>query len=79
MESKETRTGYLATVDWWSLGIVLYECLFGKRPFHGKSSDELSNSILNDELKFPTSEKISADCLDLVKQVFYHFFHFYDF
>jgi len=29
-EPRELRSGYFTTVDWWSLGIVLYECLFGK-------------------------------------------------
>lgn len=24
------KRGYLASVDWWSMGIVLYELLFGK-------------------------------------------------
>ena len=30
LEPRETRTGYFTTVDWWSLGIVMYESLFGK-------------------------------------------------
>jgi len=67
LEPKETRTGYFTTVDWWSLGIVMYECLYGKRPFQGKNSDELSTAILNDDLKFPMNERISPQCVDCVR------------
>ncbi|KAG0324654.1 hypothetical protein BGZ99_001591 [Dissophora globulifera] len=49
------RKGYLASVDWWSLGVVMFELLFGKRPFRGKSNDLLTNSILRDPLPLPTN------------------------
>jgi len=65
---REQRTGYFTSVDWWSLGIVMYECLFNKRPFHGKSTDELSNAILNDDLKFPPeAEKLTPECLSAIR------------
>ncbi|KAJ3415355.1 hypothetical protein HDV05_005092 [Chytridiales sp. JEL 0842] len=46
--------GYHHHVDWWSLGVLLFELYFGKRPFRGKDNDELRHSITNDPLVFPT-------------------------
>ncbi|ORZ12965.1 kinase-like domain-containing protein [Lobosporangium transversale] len=51
------RKGYFESVDWWSLGVVMFELLFGKRPFRGKSNDLLKNSILRDPLPFPENAR----------------------
>ncbi|KAF8938615.1 hypothetical protein BGZ58_000492 [Dissophora ornata] len=66
-----SRKGYLESVDWWSLGVVMFELLFGKRPFRGKSNDLLTNSILCDPLPFPNNvnETISAPCLDVLSKL----------
>lgn len=65
---KEQRSGYFTSVDWWSLGVVMYECLFNKRPFQGKTSEDLSSSIMNDELKFPPeADKLSPECISAIK------------
>ncbi|KAI9340978.1 kinase-like domain-containing protein [Pilaira anomala] len=61
------KRGYLASVDWWSMGIVLYELLFGKRPFRGKTNDALQQAILNDPVCFPESHKVSTEGIDFIK------------
>jgi len=42
------KRGYLSSVDWWSLGVMAYELLFGRRPYRGKTNSALTHSILND-------------------------------
>lgn len=47
------KRGYLSSVDWWSLGVMAYELLFGRRPYRGKTNSALTHSILNDRCYFP--------------------------
>ncbi|KAF9945989.1 hypothetical protein BGZ70_003460, partial [Mortierella alpina] len=62
------RKGYFESVDWWSLGVVMFELLFGKRPFKGKTNELLTASILKDALPFPENAKdmVSAQCVDVL-------------
>lgn len=61
------KTGYLETVDWWSMGVVMYECLFGKRPFRGKTNEALCASIIHDPINLPkSSEELSPDCVSFL-------------
>lgn len=36
---------YDAKVDLWSIGVIMYECLFGKAPYSSSSVDELLEKI----------------------------------
>jgi len=44
---------YGRSIDWWSLGVMMYEMLTGEPPFDGDSEDELFNSILTKKTKCP--------------------------
>ena len=35
------RQGYGKPVDWWAMGIILYEFLVGVPPFYGDTPEEL--------------------------------------
>ena len=65
------KKGYFSSVDWWSLGIMMYELLHGKRPFRGKTNEALQASIMTDSLKLPEhlASSLSNDCLNVLKGV----------
>lgn len=44
---------YDASVDWWSLGVLLYEMLIGQSPFTGEDEEDLFDSICRDKVHYP--------------------------
>ncbi|TKY89623.1 hypothetical protein EX895_001408 [Sporisorium graminicola] len=66
-----TKRGYLSSVDWWSLGVVAYELLFGRRPFRGKTNSALTHSILNDRCTFPENVEtiVSRETVSCIKSL----------
>lgn len=45
--------GYTKVVDWWTLGVLLYEMLTGLPPFYDENVQEMYRKILEDTLRFP--------------------------
>lgn len=54
---------YGRQVDWWGLGIVMYEMMVGRLPFYSKDHDELFESILSNEVRFPRTLSTEAKSL----------------
>ncbi|KAF8645144.1 hypothetical protein AX16_007972 [Volvariella volvacea WC 439] len=44
--------GYNKTIDWWTLGVLLYEMLSGLPPFYDEVTDKMYEKILHDPLVF---------------------------
>lgn len=65
-----TKSGYGTEVDWWSLGIVMYEAIWGKLPFRGKNTQEISLAIVKGRIHVSRSEGVSEECIGVLKKVF---------
>ncbi|XP_046912823.2 serine/threonine-protein kinase ULK3-like [Dermatophagoides farinae] len=58
---------YDARVDLWSIGIILYECLFGRTPLHGMTTAEITHAYQRNQvhIEFPKN-RLSQLCYDLL-------------
>jgi serum/glucocorticoid-regulated kinase 2 len=54
-------SGYDHGVDWWSLGILLYEMLVGIPPFYQKNRHKMYQFIKEAPVRFPTIERHGID------------------
>ena len=61
--------GHTSAVDWWTLGIFIYEMVFGITPFKGATRNETFANILKNEVKFPEYNSMSSSCRNLVKKL----------
>ncbi|KAI5795644.1 putative serine/threonine protein kinase (Nrc-2) [Geopyxis carbonaria] len=52
--------GHTSAVDWWTLGILVYEMLFGTTPFKGKNRNATFANILRDDVPFPEHSGVPA-------------------
>jgi serine/threonine protein kinase len=52
--------------DWWSYGILVYELLCGKPPFHEGSTDRILDLISSSNVRFPSTMKISSVTRDFI-------------
>jgi len=64
--------GHTSMVDWWTLGILIYEMIYSTTPFKGTNRKETFDNILNKEVVFPESNrysKISNNAKNLMKKL----------
>jgi len=50
------ETGHTFPVDWWAVGVLIYEMLIGITPFYNKSRMKLFQRINTASVKFPDRE-----------------------
>jgi RAC serine/threonine-protein kinase len=55
---------YGRAVDWWGIGVVMYEMMCGRLPFYNRDHDVLFTLILMEEVKFPRN--LSSDARELL-------------
>ncbi|KAA8498156.1 Serine/threonine-protein kinase nrc-2 [Porphyridium purpureum] len=60
-------------LDWWCLGIFIYELIYARTPFHGESQEETFKNIVEKAPEFPSAETdgtgasgASEACHDLI-------------
>ncbi|XP_057419673.1 phototropin-2 isoform X2 [Lotus japonicus] len=61
-----TGAGHSSAIDWWTLGILLYEMLYGRTPFRGKNRQKTFSNILYKDLTFPSSIPVSLAARQLI-------------
>ena len=60
------------SMDWWALGIILYEITLGTLPFHNEraqTSNDVFRSIVNADLTFPKRHPLSRSAVDFIRQL----------
>ncbi|KAJ2227370.1 hypothetical protein EV180_002482 [Coemansia sp. RSA 518] len=63
-EVLESSESYDLSVDWWSLGILLYEMLTGSVPFKGKAPGQIAKNIAKMKVNYPNY--LTPDAKDLI-------------
>ena len=63
--------GYNETVDWWSLGVILFEMLVGYPPFYSEDPSSTCQKILQWKKTFtiPPEAKLSPSAIDLIRRL----------
>jgi len=63
--------GYTETVDWWSLGVILFEMLVGYPPFFSEDPSLTCQKILHWKKTFsiPPEAQLSPAAIDLLKKL----------
>jgi serine/threonine protein kinase len=60
------QSGHDKGVDWWALGVLIYEMLIGVTPFFNKNKNMLLNKIKNSKVVFPDRKKYKIDYSDVL-------------
>lgn len=61
--------GHGKAVDWWSLGVLLYEMLYGLPPFYSENVNEMYELILKKPLEFAEDVDVTPAAKDLLRQL----------
>ena len=54
------------STDWWTFGVLIYEMLYDKTPFHMENNKDIFKKILNSNIEFPQNDKIKPECITFI-------------
>lgn len=61
--------GHGFMTDWWSYGIVIYELLFGKAPFHEGGTERILDLIVSSNLRFDSKVKLTPSTKEFLNKL----------
>ena len=68
-----TNAGHDLTVDWWAIGVLLYEMLIGVTPFFNRNRNVLMSKIKHSRIVFPDRRtytiEYSDEIVDLISKL----------
>ena len=66
-------SGHDHTLDWWALGILIYEMIIGIPPFYNQNKHQMYNLIQQAPIRWPQKDKhgieVSKDARDLISKM----------
>lgn len=72
-QNGQSGYSYTSAVDWWSLGVIMFECLVGYTPFYAEDPVATCRKILRwrQTLEMPveTKSKLSKECIDFLSRL----------
>lgn len=66
------KHSYSPSADLWSIGVILYECIYGSAPYSSKTLNELLHKIKVKQKITIDTTKVSSECRDLMIRLLKH-------
>ncbi|KAJ3127192.1 hypothetical protein HK098_006644 [Nowakowskiella sp. JEL0407] len=61
--------GHTSAVDWWTLGILIYEMMYGTTPFKGETRRNTFDNVMHQECHFMETPEVSNTTKSLVRKL----------